>query len=300
MSVESAAFNECLASRRGDEAEVLLCLATAFDEDMAALERQSYQLSADIVQWLLVIAGSMVMFMQAGFAMLCAGCVRKKNVVNTMLKNMMDCCVAGIAYFTVGYAFAHGDGGTFLGTENFFGAGTIDFSFWFFQYTFQAASVTIVAGTLAERCKMTSYFAYSFFLCSFVYPVVARALWGSTGFLSAFAEDPLGGIGAVDFAGSGVVHCTGGVTALLATIVLGPRQGRFYDGEGVPLENPQQIKGHSNALQVLGTFLLWYGWYGFNCGSTLLLGEGIDTATVATQVAANTTVRLCIAMHVSR
>ena len=290
MSVESVAFNKCLASGRTNEAEILLCLATTFEEDMAALERQSYQLSSDILQWLLVIAGSMVMFMQAGFAMLCAGCVRKKNVVNTMLKNMMDCCMAGLAYYTVGYAFTHGQGGTFLGFENFFGFGTIDFSFWFFQYTFQAASVTIVAGTLAERCKMTSYFAYSFFLCSVVYPVVARAIWGATGFLSAFAEDPLGGIGAVDFAGSGVVHCTGGITALLATIILGPRQGRFHDEEGNLLEEPKVIHGHSTALQLLGTFILWYGWYGFNCGSALLLGENVDTATVATQVAVNTTV----------
>lgn len=260
-AVESVAMNKCLETGKSNEAEILLCLVEAFEKDVASLERQGYQLSSDIVQWLLVIAGSMVMFMQAGFGMLSCGCVRRKNVVNTLIKNMMDCCMAGLAYYSVGFAFAHGEGGTFLGTSNFFGTGTIDFSFFFFQYTFQAAAVTIVAGTLAERCQMTSYFAYSFFLCAFVYPVVARAIWGSKGFLSAFAEDPRGGIGAVDFAGSGVVHFTGGVTALLATVVLGPRQGRFYDEEGVPIENPQPIKGHSTALQLLGTMLLWYGWY---------------------------------------
>ena len=285
MSVESVALTKCLTSGRENDAEILLCLANAYHEDVAALERQSHQLSSDIVQWLLVIAGAMVFFMQAGFAMLCAGCVRRKN-----LKNTMDCCVAGLAYYAVGFGIAHGEGTTILGASNFFGAGTLDFSFWFFQYTFQAASVTIVAGTLAERCKMTAYFCYSFFLCAFVYPVVARAIWSNKGFLSAFNEEPLGGIGAIDFAGSGVVHCTGGVTALLASIILGPRQGRFYDDEGRPLAEPRQIPGHSTALQLLGTMLLWYGWYGFNCGSALLLGDTVDTATVATHVAVNTTV----------
>lgn len=288
--VESVAFNKCLLSEGRNEAEILLCLSNAFDEDVTALEAGSLYLSEGIVQWLLVIAGAMVFFMQAGFAMLCAGCVRKKNVVNTMLKNFMDCCVAGIAYYTVGYAFSFGEGGTFLGTTNFFGAGTIDFSFWFFQFAFQATSVTIVAGTLAERCKMASYFAYSFFLSAFVYPVVSRAIWSSHGFLSAFAEEPLGGIGAVDFAGSGVIHCVGGLTALLATIILGPRHGRFHNDKGEPLAEPHNIVGHSTALQLLGTMILWYGWYGFNCGSALLLGENVDTADVATRVAANTTV----------
>ena len=294
-TVESAAFDKCLISEgSGNEPEILRCLVNAFDADMAALERSSFHLSTGTIHWLLVLAGSMVFFMQAGFAMLCAGCVRKKNVVNTMLKNFKDCCVAGIAYYTVGHAFSYGDGGTFLGSTHFFGAGTIDFSFWFFQFTFQATSVTIVAGTLAERCKMASYFAYSFFLSAFVYPVVARAMWSSHGFLSAFAETPLGGIGAVDFAGSGVIHCVGGLTALLATIILGPRGGRFHNDQGELLDEPKKIEGHSKALQLLGTMVLWYGWYGFNCGSALLLGEDVDVASVATRVSANTTVGLCM------
>jgi Amt family ammonium transporter len=324
MSNESIAYGRCLAQEgQGSEAEILLCLANAYHTDVRALEADAAQFSVSIVNWLLVIAGAMVYFMQAGFAMLCAGCVRKKNVQNTMLKNLMDACVACVAFYTVGYGFAFGQGGTYIGQANFFGRGDIDLAFWFFQYAFSATAVTIVAGTLAERCKMNAYFVYSFFLAGFVYPVVVRAIWSSDGFLSAFSAEPLGGIGTIDFAGSGVVHCTGGFTALLATLIVGPRIGRFYDEDGEPLAEPKNIRGHSMALQLMGTMTLWYGcksklltdvlqWhmmivvpslthsscffcirctgYGFNCGSALLLGENVDSATVATRVAMNTTI----------
>lgn len=93
---------------------------------MTASEAGNVRLSSGIVQWLLVLAGSMAFFMQAGFAMLCAGCVRKKNVVNTMLKNLLDCCITSLTYCMVGYAFAFGEGSTFLGRQNFFGSGTFD------------------------------------------------------------------------------------------------------------------------------------------------------------------------------
>lgn len=97
------------------------------------------------------------------------------------------------------------------------------------------------------------------FLTGFVYPVIVHGVWSSNGFLSAFSKNPIGGIGVVDFAGSGVIHVTGGMTALLATKILGPRQGRFYDANGEALETPAVIKGHSMALQLLGTLILWFG-----------------------------------------
>ena len=200
--------------------------------------------------------------MQSGFAMLCAGCVRKKNVVNSMLKNLLDACGAAVAFYLVGFGFAFGrdsDDITFIGNDNFAGTGDIDMGFWFFQFAFSATAVTIVAGTLAERCKMTAYFAYSMFLIGFVYPVIVHAVWSSNGFLSAFSKDPLGGVGVVDFAGSAVIHVTGGMTALIATSILGPRRGRFYDDDGNILETPVTIKGHSMALQLLGTLMLWFG-----------------------------------------
>lgn len=204
---------------------------------------------------------ALVFYMQAGFAMLCAGAVRKKNVGNTMLKNLLDACGAAVAFFVVGYAFAfggHPEGGgkTFIGTTNFFLMDVDDLAFWLFQYAFSAASATIVAGTLAERCQMVAYLCYSVLLGGFVYPVVAHSIWSNQGFLSNSAEDPLWGVGMIDFAGGGVVHMTGGTTALFATMILGPRRGRFHDDTGVALTKPNEFPGHSVALQVCITHCL--------------------------------------------
>ncbi len=149
-----------------------------------------------------------------------------------------------------------------------------DYISFFFQFTFAATAATIVAGTVAERCKMSAYLCYSLFLTGFVYPAVVHAIWNSNGFLSAFNSEAHYG-GMIDFAGSGVVHMTGGATALVAAVILGPRIGRFYDAEGNKLEKPGEFPPHSVALQVLGTFILWFGWYGFNPGSTLgVIGYG--------------------------
>ena len=202
--------------------------------------------------------------MQAGFAMLCAGSVRQKNVKNIMLKNLLDACGGALGFWAIGFAFAYGGdplpGKTFIGTTYFGLSGVDNYSFFFFQFAFAATAATIVAGTVAERCKMSAYLCYSIFLTGFVYPVVAHAIWSSNGFRSAFTSDPMNGIGMVDFAGSGVVHMTGGATALVADIVLGPRKGRFYDEDGNALETPMTFPVHSVALQILGTFVLWFGW----------------------------------------
>jgi Amt family ammonium transporter len=224
----------------------------------------------------LLFAGAMVFFMQAGFAMLCAGSIRAKNVKNIMLKNILDACGGAVGFWSVGYAFAYGgaDGTftSFIGNQDFFlinmreGGDLIGF---FFQFAFAATAATIVAGTVAERCKFEAYIAYSLMLTGFVYPVVVHAIWSSAGFLSAFSGTPFLGSGMIDFAGSGVVHMTGGVTALIAAKILGPRIGRFYDADGNELPEPVSFPPHSVALQVLGTFILWVGWYGFNPGSTL-------------------------------
>lgn len=131
-----------------------------------------------------------------------------------------------------------------------FPLGISDLEFWLFQFAFAATSATIVAGTLAERCQMAAYLCYSVMLTGWVYPVIAHSVWSRNGFLSAYNVDPFLGIGAVDFAGSGVVHITGGTTALFATMILGPRKGRFYDARGNPLPTPKPFPGHSVALQV--------------------------------------------------
>lgn len=123
---------------------------------------------------------------------------------------------------------------------------------------------------------MVAYFLYSAFLTGFVYPIIVRSIWAPQGWASAYAASQnfplLFGVGMIDFAGSGVVHLTGGTTALVAAIILGPRIGRFRDENGVRLKKPGDMSGHSVTLQVLGTFLLWFGWYGFNPGSVLVIG----------------------------
>lgn len=238
----------------------------------------------------------MIFFMQCGFAMLCAGSVRQKNVKNIMLKNILDAVGGALGFWSVGFAFAY-ESGSFIGEggSRFFLNNYDDYIDFFFQFTFAATAATIVAGTVAERCKMTAYLCYSLFLTAFVYPIVVHAIWNTDGFLTALKADDtqenLFGIGMIDFAGSGVVHMTGGVTALVAAVILGPRLGRFYDESGQPLETPNTFPPHSVALQVLGTFILWFGWYGFNPGSTLgIVGYGNIAAlcAVTTTLAAAT------------
>ena len=236
--------------------------------------------------------------MQAGFAMLCAGSVRQKNVKNIMLKNLLDACGGALGFWSIGYALSYGDKDgdntqkTFLGND-LFGLTSLeagyDYISWFFQFAFAATAATIVAGTVAERCKMAAYLCYSIFLTAFVYPVVVHAIWAGDGFLTAFRDNPFREIGVVDFAGSGVVHMTGGCTALVAAIVLGPRKGRFYDEDGNALETPTTFAPHSVALQILGTFILWFGWFGFNPGSALLIANS-GSAAVAGLCAVTTTV----------
>mmetsp|Transcript_33035 Transcript_33035/g.60581 ORF Transcript_33035/g.60581 Transcript_33035/m.60581 type:complete len:185 (+) Transcript_33035:710-1264(+) len=135
---------------------------------------------------------------------------------------------------------------------------------------------------------MTAYLAYSIMLAAFVYPVVVHSIWSPQGFLSAHNSNPLWGSGMVDFAGGSVVHLTGGMTALIATMILGPRAGRFYDLSGEVLEEPREFTGHSLALQCLGTFILWFGWYGFNAGSIISLMLD-DNYLVVSHTAINTT-----------
>ena len=213
------------------------------------------EVAGGVDTFFLVYSASLVFFMQAGFAMLCAGAVQKKNVQNTMLKNLLDACGAALGFYSVGYAFAYGgsfEGGktTFIGNTNFFLMGVDDYVFWLFQFAFAATSATIVAGTLAERCQMTAYLCYSVMLSGFVYPVIVHAVWSHTGFLSPRNVNPLFGVGMIDFAGSGVVHMTGGITAFIAAKILGARKGRFYDERGNKLTKPKSFPGHSIALQV--------------------------------------------------
>lgn len=277
------AFSQCnVAADTEVDASSLQCMSDVFQ----GMQHGNDAFQADLKSLLMVLFGALVFFMQAGFSMLCAGCVRKKNLLNTMLKNILDISGAAVSFYLVGFALAYGDG-TFIGTNGFLST-NVDFAFWFLQFSFSATCVTIVAGTIAERCQMRAYLLYSVVVGSTVYPVVVHAVWSNTGFLSTAAENPLGGIGVIDFAGSGVIHVTGGTVALIAAWVLGPRRGRFHDAQGRLLSKPKTIEGHSTALQLLGTLILWFGWYGFNPGSALLLGVE-NYGVIAARAAANTT-----------
>jgi Amt family ammonium transporter len=272
-------------------------LSRLLDEETAAPTLESLatsiaDLSKNIDVFYSLFCGAAIFLMQCGFAMLCAGSVRQKNVKNIMLKNLLDACGGALGYYAVGFGVAYEDG-AFLGTSGgrFFLSNYDNYIDFFFQFTFAATAATIVAGTVAERCKMVAYLCYSLMLTGFVYPVVVHAIWNSAGFLSSFNDDPFLGVGMIDFAGSGVVHMTGGATALIAAIVLGPRIGRFYDEDGNPLDKPGEFAPHSVSLQVLGTFILWFGWYGFNPGSTLNIstpgyGDIAALAAVTTTLAA--------------
>mmetsp|Transcript_5802 Transcript_5802/g.12640 ORF Transcript_5802/g.12640 Transcript_5802/m.12640 type:complete len:564 (+) Transcript_5802:424-2115(+) len=292
-------YNECVAtySYGADtsdgsvtEAELTAQLVACIVDQRVSATSDTAELSSSIDAFFLIFAASLVFFMQAGFAMLCAGSVQKKNVQNTMLKNLLDACGAALGFYSVGYAFAYGDssGGTdisktFIGDYNFFlmGLEVEAFSFWLFQFAFAATSATIVAGALAERCQMTAYFCYSAFVSGFLYPVIAHAVWSERGWLGAKNADPLFGVGMIDFAGSAVVHMTGGLTAVIAVKILGARKGRFFDDRGKKLPEPKEFLGHSSALQTLGGFILWFGWYGFNIGSTVNISTGVDVASLA-------------------
>jgi Amt family ammonium transporter len=216
--------------------------------------------------WVL-IAAFLVFFMQAGFGMVEAGFIRAKNTCNILTKNFLDFCMASLGFFLVGYALMFGDGNGFLGTKGWLligldeRVGTVPlFAFWLFQAAFCGAAATIVAGGMAERMNFKAYLAYSFIISAFIYPVIGHWVWGG-GWLAS--------MGFMDFAGSTVVHTTGGIAALIGTILLKPRLGKFgIDGK------PRAIAGHNIPLASLGVFILWFGWFGFNPGSTLGVSNG--------------------------
>ena len=226
--------------------------------------------------WVLV-AAFLVFFMQAGFAMVESGFTRAKNAVNILMKNLMDFSMGSIAYWAIGFAIMFGAGNAFMGTSGWFvpaesnAFGSLEWSSvpthaaWLFQLVFAATAATIVSGAMAERTQFKSYLIYSVFITGIIYPIVGHWIWGG-GWLSNF------GVGMSDFAGSTVVHSTGGWLALTGAIVLGPRAGK-YDSEG----NPRPIAGHNLPLAALGVFILWLGWFGFNPGSQM----GADAADIS-------------------
>lgn len=245
--------------------------------------------------WVLV-AGVFVFLMHLGFASVESGFCRAKNTVTILAKNFIVFSVASIAFLMVGFGIMFGDGNALVGTQGLWFVGGADNSpttgdayqgvyaalnwtgvpLWakfFFQMVFAATAATIVSGSVAERVRFGAFYLFSFFLVALIYPVVGHWIWGG-GWLAT--------LGFWDFAGSTVVHSVGGWAGLVGAIMLGPRLGKYgKDGRMHP------IPGHSIALGTLGVFILWFGWFGFNPGSTMAADPGaIARIAVTTNMAA--------------
>jgi len=223
----------------------------------------------------MILCGAQVFFMQLGFANLEAGTVSRRNVQNIIFKNMMDACLGSIVWFCLGYALAWGKG-SFAGSTSFFEVPYDDSTNWFFQWAFCVTASTIVSGAVAERMKLEAYFIYTIVITAFIYPIVVHWVWSGEGWASAFNPDASNPI--IDFAGSGVVHMVGGWSGLMGAYFTGPRKGRFSKGEGST--DTEVFTTHSIPLQAFGTLVLWFGWYGFNCGSTVAVAGVMETAAL--------------------
>ena len=236
-----------------------------------------------------LVWGGLVMWMAAGFTMLESGSVRTKNASVICLKNIGLYAIAGLAYYLVGYNLMYVDVGSVIGSfKLFYGpsaeelallAGTAEaadeviasgysvMSDWFFQMVFVATAASIVSGALAERVKMWPFFLFTLFLTALVYPIVGAWTWGG-GWLSA--------LGFQDFAGSTIVHGTGGWAALAGILVVGPRLGKFRRDGSIKPTPPSNV-----VVVTLGVFILWFGWFGFNGGSQLALGSAADAVAMS-------------------
>mmetsp|Transcript_44421 Transcript_44421/g.95373 ORF Transcript_44421/g.95373 Transcript_44421/m.95373 type:complete len:459 (-) Transcript_44421:474-1850(-) len=256
----------------------------------------NYNESLDTI-WML-LASMLVFFMHAGFSLLEAGSVRFKNTQNILAKNLIVVTLGFLCWYVFGYSFALGtpeNPSKFMGHTNFFMDGFWDsksnFRVWFFQGAFCATGGTIVSGAMAERTQLKGFALYTALMTSLIYPVVVYWVWSGAGIFNYTNDDDesvtfAGTPPVIDFAGSGVVHLVGGIGAILGAIIVGPRKGRWDS------DLASEFDGHSMPFCVLGTFCLWFGWYGFNPGSTGSMHDEV-TAHLAGMVAVNTTIAAC-------
>lgn len=254
------------------------CAAAVADEPaggIAVVEDKINTLTVATDTLWVLLGAFLVFFMQAGFGMVEAGFIRAKNTCNILTKNFLDFCVATLGFFVIGYGLMFGKGNGFAGLEGWCLAGLEPtaggniplYAFWLFQAAFCGAAATIVAGGMAERMKFKAYLIYTVIISAIVYPIIGHWIWGG-GWLSK--------MGFMDFAGSAVVHTTGGIAALVGTVILKPRTGKYsIDG------SPNVISAHNIPIASLGVFILWFGWFGFNSASTLALGDGAAIGRVA-------------------
>jgi Amt family ammonium transporter len=264
---------------------IFLAFGVSFAEDEPPSIEMAYYAIDNLI---LFISAVLVLFMQAGFALLEAGLSQYKNIVNVIFKNVFDVCLGVLTFFFVGYSIMYGSdvcGWGLFGWSGFGIAETIDPSKmgpgvlhpqvdWLFQVAFAATAATIVSGAVMGRMHFKAYLVYTLFITSLIYPISGFWKWGG-GWLDQ--------LGFYDFAGSIVVHSVGGFAALAGAMVLGPRIGRFSkDGK------TKEFPGHSLSQSALGVFILWVGWYGFNPGSQLAFAGSVNTNTTML-IAVNTT-----------
>ena len=247
----------------------------------------------------LVVAGALVFLMQAGFAFVEAGLTRAKNLANIMAKNLADMAVGVTMFFLIGFTIAYGSGGgdwiggfgdmllldsmddinliAALDDDGNIGPALSPAATFFFQVVFAATAVTIASGALAERTKFTTYLIFAAVMTAVIYPVVVHWTWGG----GLIANMSIGDAVYSDFAGSTFVHLTGAVAALVGAAMVGPRLGKYgEDGK------PRAIPGHNVGFAVIGVFILWFGWFGFNAGSELVADEFLAFLATNTLIAA--------------
>jgi Amt family ammonium transporter len=277
---------------------VLLCLAImkgvtsyfftpALAEDAAAAAPPPAYINPINTMWT-VIAAFLVFFMQAGFMFLEAGFARTRETVNVLLEGIVDTCLCGLLFYAWGFAFMFAHGNGIIGYHWFFLQGVPDtyestgvafLAFWLFQYAFADTCSTITSGAMIGRCGFWGDLWYSIGVSGFIYPILGHWAWGPDGWLTTITP-----VAFHDFAGSTVVHTIGGFISIAGAIVLGPRIGRKFKRDG---GGPMPY--HNMTLAAVGGIILWFGWYGFNPGSTL---SAMDAAGCG-RVAANTTLAAC-------
>ncbi|MGH7818932.1 MAG: ammonium transporter [Candidatus Binatia bacterium] len=273
---------------------MLLCAGAARAEEAAAVDETAKQLAnlqIGIDTLWVLIAGALVFFMNTGFGLLESGLCRAKNAVNILSKNFVVFAASSISFYVIGWGLMFGDGNGFLGLQGIWALGGADnspatgdayagvygsinwtgvplYAKFFFQLVFAGTAATIVSGVVAERIKFASFLVFSFLLVALLYPITGHWIWGG-GWLA--------GLGMWDFAGSTVVHSVGGWAGLTGALVLGARKGKFTKDGRV---NP--IPGHNMTSVFAGCFILWLGWFGFNPGSTMGVGDGTLIAHIFT------------------
>lgn len=242
--------------------------------DLTEIKAKLEMLQENLDAFYLIMMSIVIFLMQCGFAFLEVGCVRSKNTINILIKNMFDCLIGALAFWATGYAISSGDGtNPVVGEGSYFGykLDHIKYSGWFWEFTFATTSATIVSGSMAERTRFSAYIVYSFMFCAVIYPFVSHWAWNEHGWLKTF--------GYHDFAGSGVVHILGGTCAFVGCWLVGPRMGR-YDELGRPPVQP----GHSVPMQALGGFILFMGFLAFNGAGEVHISQKGDGGAMSVAV----------------